>query len=535
MLLSKTSRCVFWFVSLFLVSATSLCAIEIDTLFSDPNLSEDLLAQEIVEDATYFQYVGSSATTIRISDLNPEPSNPRAIGCYDLAEVDEFLIPVSQKPLPSENQIPGSTFFFEDGLAGATPDVSYRLSVQRGVCLCTGFARTADYADNLNVGDPAIGLGFGKGAEGPNNGQRAGSQAQGNDSIRNGNTSGFEPGHEFSGGFDDDFENEVINSPGGSGDAAVLEFRVRIRTPGYLRVSLIFASDEVPNFVDLNFNDSIGIFVKAVDDPAPGPGQNIFTFRDEATGLQKQLTLFDLFECPELFEANRPAPAADGDTTAFAPLTNDMEQEPNFEPDFFFDHEYNGFTPLLSRQTGDDPDTPSLEYARLMGPLKPSDPPVEYTIKIVIQDVRDRGVDSAIFIPEDGIQFIAILPADFNMDGQVDSTDFNTIGANWQMTNAEYRDGDATGDGIVDAADMNIYGLWSAPGLWDTGDAHPLTDDGLSADFNGDGIVDMDDLDVFMWFNGVDSPCVSRFEGDANGDGRVDSEDGDIILTELGF
>ncbi len=53
---------------------------------------------------------------------------------------------------------------------------------------------------------------------------------------------------------------------------------------------------------------------------------------------------------------------------------------------------------------------------------------------------------------------------DITGDGRVDASDLNVIGLNWQMADRTPEQGDLTGDGIVNAADLNILGL-----NWQTG------------------------------------------------------------------
>lgn len=56
------------------------------------------------------------------------------------------------------------------------------------------------------------------------------------------------------------------------------------------------------------------------------------------------------------------------------------------------------------------------------------------------------------------------LPADFNGDGIVDTSDLNTIGDKWlQEGQTSYAQGDSNGDGIIDALDLNFVGEnWQA-------------------------------------------------------------------------
>jgi hypothetical protein len=52
------------------------------------------------------------------------------------------------------------------------------------------------------------------------------------------------------------------------------------------------------------------------------------------------------------------------------------------------------------------------------------------------------------------------IDGDVNFDGNVDSTDLNTLGLNWRSTTAtSWSQGDFNGDGNVDSTDLNTIGL----------------------------------------------------------------------------
>jgi hypothetical protein len=53
---------------------------------------------------------------------------------------------------------------------------------------------------------------------------------------------------------------------------------------------------------------------------------------------------------------------------------------------------------------------------------------------------------------------ISYLEGDANLDGNVNATDLNALGINWQGT-ASWSGGDFTADGAVDAADLNLIGI----------------------------------------------------------------------------
>ena len=51
------------------------------------------------------------------------------------------------------------------------------------------------------------------------------------------------------------------------------------------------------------------------------------------------------------------------------------------------------------------------------------------------------------------------VPGDADLDGDVDVSDFNSLGVRWQVGDASWGDGDFTGDGSVTAADLNALAL----------------------------------------------------------------------------
>ena len=59
---------------------------------------------------------------------------------------------------------------------------------------------------------------------------------------------------------------------------------------------------------------------------------------------------------------------------------------------------------------------------------------------------------------------VGSFPGDFDLNGQVDAGDLNTLGGNWRSTDlTSYAHGDANGDGIANAADLNALGSnWQA-------------------------------------------------------------------------
>jgi hypothetical protein len=195
------------------------------------------------------------------------------------------------------------------------------------------------------------------------------------------------------------------------------------------------------------------------------------------------LTLDELRACGLLLE-NDVAPAPD---------ISDGSEHHN-ESLTYFDHEYGGFTKLLTKESG------ILNVG------------VNIPLKIVIQDVDDSVVDSALFLPLMGIRVFVFQLGDYNLSGVVDGSDYviwrsNSM-RNPPLTNAKVTDGDGNGDGLVTMIDFDI---WRA-NYGRTGNGN------FSADFNRSGSVGTDDYVIWRDNLGL-ATCASRFEGDADGDG----------------
>jgi hypothetical protein len=78
---------------------------------------------------------------------------------------------------------------------------------------------------------------------------------------------------------------------------------------------------------------------------------------------------------------------------------------------------------------------------------------------------------------------------DVDLDGDVDADDQAVVQANQNLTMAGWADGDMTGDGLVDAADLAVF----------------VITQGLAGDFSGDNFVGQDDLNQVLQGWGTDA------------------------------
>jgi hypothetical protein len=399
-----------------------------------------------------------------------------------------------------KNQLrPGATTdlraigIFEDGniAAGASfndpidPDavLSGGIGIDTGVCLSTGF---------LSDAEPTRPAGFNAvGAEGPNDGM----PIDDDPALNPGEISRILQDTSFN---DDDWASVHTALTSGSGDPAVLQFQIDLASPGFLRASFVFGSDEYPHWVR-QFNDTFVILVKGQSTPPGSPGENLATIVD--TGVTRNFSLQDLSTCDKIFLKNQLSPQMLHDFPNSGHKIMDPE---NYYT--FYDHEFAGFSKVLTRETAK--------------PLAPG----RYTIKFVIEDVADQKVDSALFIAAGSLKLFSIAQGDYNGNGIVDSADYDVWRSNIGKTNATFHDGDGNGDGVVDTTD---YLIWRA-NFGNTGNPD------LAADFNRDGCVDGRDFLTWQLFAGMPH-CASRFEGDANGDGKVDSSDLAVWQAQVGM
>src|SRR3989304_4807853 len=171
------------------------------------------------------------------------------------------------------------------------------IGIASGICLCTGASSDTDMA--------GLGLGpeRGVGSEGPNNGEFGANEG--------------EIGVAVLGDFiiDNDFDEHVFNGQlvadpnlQDSGDPTVLEFKITLQTPGFLRLRFVFGSDEYQHWT-LQFNDSFAILVKK-DACANAEFENIAVLKDPAEANPAPFTLADLVDCDApIFKQNQLAPA----------------------------------------------------------------------------------------------------------------------------------------------------------------------------------------------------------------------------------
>lgn len=285
-------------------------------------------------------------------------------------------------------------------------------------------------------------------------------------------------------------------TPGG--DPAVLEFQIDVHSPGFLRVSFVFGSDEFPAWYG-SFNDTFAILIKSASTPPDSPGENLATFVD--AGVTKNFSLLDLVNCATIFRKNQMSPQAlELNPDSLHKITNPA----NYYT--FYDHEFGGFSAVLTRET-----KKPLALGR-------------YTVKFVMEDVLDQKVDSALFLAAHSVKLFAFANGDYNCNGCVDGADYVVWRNNLGMSPATFSDGDGDADGVVDSDD---YWVWR----------NNLGNSGMRdfrADFDRDGDVDFGDFGILSSHWQMPK-CASRFEGDADGDGDVDSGDFSILAGEYGL
>ncbi|MCI0334438.1 MAG: choice-of-anchor L domain-containing protein [Planctomycetes bacterium] len=291
------------------------------------------------------------------------------------------------------------------------------INIASGVCLGTGFL-----SDNEPTSPSGIPDALRVGVQGANNGFPIDSTLQ--------------PNHEGEVSkilraiprIDVDFNALFASQLTPGGDASVLQFDIQLSSPGFLRVSFVFGSDESPFWVS-QFNDTFAILVKGPCTPSATPGENLAKFVRQ--GVVENFTLIALRDCPPLFLKNQMSPHS------LQQYPDSLHKIPGGAP--YYDHEFGGFSTVLTRETAK--------------PLAPG----RYTIKFVIDDVADSKVDSALFIPAGSLKLFALNPGDYNGDGRVDTGDYvvwrKGFDAVPPINPATFYDGDGNGNCIVDSTD----------------------------------------------------------------------------------
>jgi hypothetical protein len=433
--------------------------------------STDDLVNSIVDPNSDYTLVAGSVSRAINTASGSYTSSLRAIGEFSGGSTPEGTL------MPAANQ-------------NANGDAEYSggIGMSSGVILCTGAGSDSDIAGQ------SLGPERGVGAEGPNNGALGANPGEVGVTVL---------GEEI---IDQDFNQHVFNgaTPALSGDPTVLQFKITLQSPGYLRLTCIFASDEYPHWTT-EFNDSFAVLIKK-DACATTPFNNIAVLKSPQNPNPEPFTLAKVVACqaptfrqnqlapsPSVFVGPPPAEAskhAIDDTPGAAPFEYDTSVP-------YFDHEYGGFTRALTFET---------RTALSVG---------TYTVKLVIHDVGDANVDSALFIGPESLKLLAMNPADYDGDGCVTTSDYVVFSKNFGKSPANFFDGDGDGDCLVSSNDYMLFLQHFGEG----GNAR------YPADFNADGCVDTADYVVWAKWNGLLDECATRFEGDADADGDVDQAD----------
>ncbi len=133
-----------------------------------------------------------------------------------------------------------------------------------------------------------------------------------------------------------------------------------------------------------------------------------------------------------------------------------------------------------------------------------------------------------IFLDQYGKSLYA--PTDFNFDGDVDGDDLARLGDRWQVsTGAPYTWGDATGDALVNLADVELFDRNQNRAYFGPLPA-PLSP--IAYDFDGDGQVDSSDV-TFVSAN-LYRQVTPGTDGDVNFNGVVDENDLSVVSNALG-
>jgi hypothetical protein len=121
-----------------------------------------------------------------------------------------------------------------------------------------------------------------------------------------------------------------------------------------------------------------------------------------------------------------------------------------------------------------------------------------------------------------------IMAGDANRNNLVDGTDYGIVSTNYygHTLNAQFTQGDFTGDGHVDVPDYNI---WTTEYMR----YNNFTSLGMLADLNGDFAVNDADLQTLYSNMGMSNPTHAN--GDVNGDGAINFTDLDLMFAQYGL
>jgi hypothetical protein len=126
--------------------------------------------------------------------------------------------------------------------------------------------------------------------------------------------------------------------------------------------------------------------------------------------------------------------------------------------------------------------------------------------------------------PGGAFQFVMnLMPGDANLDGVVDSTDYNILSLNYTGVNRLFTQADFNGDGVVNGLDFSLLG--------NNYNVNRTSLD-LKGDFDGDWDVDEDDLMVIA--DNALMTGATWADGDLNGDGSVTMDDLDLAMAQYG-
>jgi hypothetical protein len=120
-------------------------------------------------------------------------------------------------------------------------------------------------------------------------------------------------------------------------------------------------------------------------------------------------------------------------------------------------------------------------------------------------------------------------PTDFDRDGDVDGNDLATIGSNWSKSVPAFTLGDANGDSLVNASDVEVFDKNEFRAFFG---ALPAPLSPIYGDVNGNGIVDSLDLNVATL--NLNRFVMPGTNGDIDQNGFVDDLDRSIINLHIG-